>query len=50
MYTCRDHGELSNSHLKYHLQRRQKSVLGVVDWNFKGEEANLHYNEKANVW
>ena len=28
----------------------QRRMLGVVVWDFKGEEGNSHGDGKANVW
>ena len=32
------------------FSQRQKRMLGVVVWDFKGEENNSHGDGKANVW
>ena len=38
-----------NPHLKYHFQLKTE-MLGVVVWDFKGEEGNSQRDGKANVW
>ena len=36
--------------LKTIFNQRQKRMLGVVVWDFKGQEGNSHEDGKANVW
>ena len=42
------HKNGTSAHLKFHLQL--KEGVGIVTWDFKGEEGDLYGGRKANVW